>query len=90
MSELPAFVDLASLAEVLDDLGREIERLGEILCGDPAMAATHMNELQAIDLIAQKQHALSSLLRAECPKSALAALGLEDLRQRIEAPRQPY
>ena len=56
------------------------------MCADPAMAANHLLELQAIDLIAQKQHALATLLRAECPKSALAALGLEDLRQQIGTP----
>lgn len=83
MSAVPVFVDLAAVAEVLGELGNEVEALGVSLCNDPAVASQHMAALQAFDLIAQKQHGLAALLRAECPASALAALGLEELKLRL-------
>ncbi|HQS69296.1 MAG: hypothetical protein B7Y36_17145 [Novosphingobium sp. 28-62-57] len=78
-------IDLARVAEVLDMLGEEVEALGRQLCTDPALVATFMNELQAIDRIAQHQHALASLLRADCMTSAVNSLGLEELAQRLRA-----
>lgn len=86
MSALPAFVDLAAIAEILSELGSEVEQLGVALCGDPEVVERHMATLQAFDLIAQKQRGISALLRAECPKSAHAALGLDELKQRLGAP----
>ena len=83
MSALPAFVDLAAVAEILGELGHEVEQLAVALCLDPDVAARHMAALQAFDLIAQKQRGLAALLRADCPVSALAALGLEELQQRV-------
>lgn len=86
MSELPAFVDLAAVADILGELGNEIEALGVSLCCDPLIASKHMEALQAFDLIAQKQRGLAALLRADCPVSALAALGLEELKFRLGSP----
>ncbi len=86
MSLIPAFVDLAAVSEILSELGDEVEALAVLLCCDPAVAAGHMEALQAFDHIAQKQRGLAALLRAECPASALAALGLEALKQRLESP----
>jgi hypothetical protein len=86
MTDLPAFIDLAAVADVLAELGHEIETLGATLCRDPAIAARHIAELQAIDHIAQKQHALAALIRAECPVSALAVMGLDNLRIRLSTP----
>jgi hypothetical protein len=86
MTALPAFVDLAAVADVLDELGHEIEQLGAALCRDPAFAAFHIGDLQAIDHIAQKQHALAILMRADCPAEALAIMGLDDLRVRLSTP----
>lgn len=86
MSALPAIVDLAAVAEILGELGNEVEQLGVRLCQDPAVAARHIEALQAFDLIAQKQRGLASLLRADCPVSALAALGLDELKLRLGSP----
>ncbi|WP_174522589.1 hypothetical protein [Novosphingobium lentum] len=83
MSALPVFVDLAAIAEVLGELGNEVEQLGVSLCCDPAVAVNHMHALQAFDLIAQKQRGLAALLRAECPTTAKAALGLDELKVRL-------
>jgi hypothetical protein len=86
MTALPAFVDLTAVADVLDELGHEIEQLGTALCRDPAFAARHISELQAIDHIAQKQLALAVLMRADCPANALAIMGLDCLRMRLTTP----
>ena len=83
MSAMPAFVDLAAIAAILAELGDDIEHLGATLCTDPAIAANHIEALQAIDLIAQKQRGLASFLGAECPVSASATLGLEALKARL-------
>src|SRR6476659_5756602 len=69
----------AEMAAMLAEISAEIEQLGEVLCDDPEFVARHVKELQAIDLIAQKQRALAEMLRAECPISALGAVGLEEV-----------
>ncbi len=86
MSAIPAFVDLASVADILGELGNEVEQLGVTLCLDADVADRHIEALQAFDLIAQKQRGLAALLRADCPVTALAALGLEDLKHRLGSP----
>ena len=63
-----------AMAEVLGELGSEIEALGEVLCRDEDFAARHMRELQAIDLIAQKQRALASLIGAGFSEATGAGL----------------
>ena len=86
MSLLPTFVDLAAVAEILGELGNEVEALGVSLCCDPAVAAGHMEALQAFDMIAQKQRGLAALLLADCPVTVLAALGLDELKMRLGSP----
>lgn len=86
MSAIPEFVDLAAVADILSELGNEIEELGVTLCLDPEVASRHMEALQAFDLIAQKQRGLAALLGAKCPVTALAALGLEELKERLGCP----
>jgi len=86
VSLVPTFVDLAAVADILGELGNEIEALGVSLCCDPAVATAHMEALQAFDLIAQKQRGLAALLRADCPVTALAALGLDELKLRLGSP----
>jgi hypothetical protein len=72
-------------AQILEELSEEIEALGARLCADGAVIAGHMAELQSIDLIAQKQRWLSRLLLADCPRTAVAAIGVEELRSRFGA-----
>jgi len=71
------------VAQVLGELAEEIELLGATLCTNPSFAATHMGELQAIDLIAQKLGSLSGLLQADCAETAIGAVQLDGLRQRF-------
>jgi len=74
---------LTTVADVLVELAGEIEDLGERLCVDPAIIANHVTQLQAIDLIAQKQRWLATMLRADCPLSAVDTIGVEALRARF-------
>ena len=80
---------LMTVAEVLHELSFEIEELGTSLCVDPAIIANHMDTLQAIDLIAQKQRWLATLLKADCPISAVHTIGVEALKARFAAPNGP-
>ena len=72
------------IADELDCARQEIERLGELLCSDPALVAAHRNSLPALDMIGQQQLALAAVLRAEDPQSAIAHTPLEQLRERLE------
>ncbi len=83
MSAPFAAVDLGSIAEVIDELGRKIEVLGVELCSDPALVSAHMGRLQDIDRIAQYLAALGTLLRAECMTTAAMRTGLDELTARL-------
>lgn len=80
---------LLEMADVLAELSVEIDTLGAVLCSDPAFVAVHVEQLQAIDLIAQKQRSIATMLRAECPVSAVKALGLDELRDRFGRQASP-
>jgi hypothetical protein len=72
-----------AMAEVLGELGEEIEALGEVLCRDEDFAGRHMRELQAIDLIAQKQRVLASILTHGFNATEMRRISLDALRQRF-------
>ena len=74
---------LKAAAGILAELAAQVEALGARLCTDPAVVARHITELQAIDLIAQKQLHLAELLLADCPHAAVEAMRIEDVKQRI-------
>ncbi|MDE8654423.1 hypothetical protein [Novosphingobium album (ex Liu et al. 2023)] len=80
MTTLPKFV---AMADVLGELGVEIEALGEVLCRDPTFAAQHLRELQAIDLIAQKQRALAALLASGFCEMEMRKITIDTLRHRF-------
>jgi hypothetical protein len=77
---------LAEVAVILAEMGDEIELLGARLCADPLLVASHLEDLQAIDKIAQKQRWLSEVISADCPVSAIERIGVEDLKARLTAP----
>lgn len=79
----------AAAAQVLADLSQEIEQLGADLCADPAVALHHLEALQAIDLIAQKQRSLAQMLEADCPKTAVSGIGLDALAGHLQALTRP-
>jgi hypothetical protein len=71
------------IALVLEELSQEVEELGASLCGDMDVAMRHMDSLQAIDLIAQKQRSLARLLHADCLETEVERIGLDILRERM-------
>ena len=48
------------IATVLEEMSRDVEALGAALCVDMTIAMRHVDTLQAIDLIAQKQRSLAA------------------------------
>lgn len=72
-----------AMAEVLDELGAEVETLGEVLCRDASFADRHCRELQAIDLIAQKQRALAAILAGGFSEHEMRHISLDALRERF-------
>ena len=81
----PSEAHLKEMALMLGEISAQLEKLGEVLCHDPEFVNRHVQELQAIDLIAQKQRALATMLGAECPTSALAEVGLEEVVTRFKS-----
>jgi len=77
---------LTTVADVLTELAAEIEELGTTLCMDPAILNHHIGTLQSIDLIAQKQRWLATLLQADCPLHAVNTIGVEALKARFASP----
>lgn len=71
------------IAVVLEELSQEVEALGSSLCVDMDVAVRHMDTLQAIDLIAQKQRSLASLLVADCPAAGVEQIAIDTLRDRL-------
>lgn len=71
------------IAMVLEELAQDVEALGASLCGDMDVAMRHMDNLQAIDLIAQKQRSLAKLLVADCLETEVEQIGLDILRERM-------
>jgi len=71
------------IAIVLEEMAQEVEELGARLCTDMDIALRHMDVLQAIDLIAQKQRSLASLLEADCPVAAIEQIAIDVLRDRM-------
>jgi len=71
------------IAVVLEELSQEVEALGAALCVDMDIAMRHVDTLQAIDLIAQKQRSLAALLEADCPKAQIERIAIDTLRERM-------
>ncbi|EGD59358.1 hypothetical protein Y88_1607 [Novosphingobium nitrogenifigens DSM 19370] len=71
------------IAVVLEELSQEVEALGATLCGDGDIVMRHMDTLQAIDLIAQKQRSLAALLEADCPQAGIEKIAIDTLRERM-------
>ncbi len=74
-------IHLTRVADVLDSLTHEIETLGHTLCGDPDLLTRYIGELQRFDRIAQFQRELAGLLRADCHRTALSQLRMDELAE---------
>jgi len=75
------------IAVVLEELSQDVEALGAALCLDIDIALRHMDALQAIDLIAQKQRSLASLLTSDCPEAGIEQIAIDALRERMRLSR---
>ncbi len=75
-----------ALAEQLIQLGKSLEALGEGLCTDPALVASHMTALQEIDRIAQMQFAIANVVAASDPEAACLRSPLERIRTLVPVP----
>jgi CheY-like chemotaxis protein len=75
------------IAVVLEELSQDVEALGAALCSDMDIAMRHMDTLQAIDLIAQKQRSLASLLTSDCPEAGVERIAIDTLRERMRRMR---
>ena len=75
------------IAVVLEELSQDVEALGARLCADMNIAMQHMDTLQAIDLIAQKQRSLAALLTSDCLESSIEQIAIDTLRERLRLSR---
>jgi hypothetical protein len=73
-----------AIAETLGALALDAEGMGLALCSDPEVAARHMEQLQAIDRIAQSLRELAHVLAASDPQAAIGEIRLGDLRTALE------
>ncbi|KPP96326.1 hypothetical protein [Erythrobacter sp. HL-111] len=73
-----------AIADSLRLLAIDTEGMGLALCSDPAVAARHMEQLQAIDRISQSLRELARVLAASDPEAAIGSICLGDLREALE------
>ena len=74
----------ARLAEELNYVARLIGSLGDDLAGEPSVVKRHSAKLQNIDISAQILGHVARLLVADEPDLAVAAIGMESLRKRLQ------
>jgi CheY-like chemotaxis protein len=75
------------IAVVLEEIAQEVEALGATLCVDMDIAMRHIDTLQAIDLIAQKQRSLAALLNSDCAETGIEQIAIDTLRERLRLMR---
>lgn len=71
--------ELRSIAGALEDLGGR-------LCSDEAVIARHLEALQAIDALSQRERALADLVEAHDREAALENCPLHDLSSAMGRP----
>lgn len=72
---------------ISDELGyiaRLLETLGDELAEDRAVAARHGTKLQNLDIAIQILGHIGNVIGAADPQAAVAAIGMADLRRRLE------
>ena len=72
------------LAEELAFVSRLLETLGDELCVDPLLVMRHADKLQTLDRATRILGHVAILLVAERPGEAIGAIGMTDLRKRLE------
>lgn len=72
------------LAEELAYVARLLDSLGEDLCGEPLLVMRHADKLQNLDISAQILGHVATVLVAERPGQAIEAIGMTNLRKRLQ------
>lgn len=72
------------IAEELAFVSRNLELLGNVLSDDATVVARHPSQLQELDLAIQALGHLTRLLDSNEPSEVLKAIGMNDLRRRLE------
>ena len=81
---LPDGVMRALIADELERIRQVLEDMGLQLCADPEIVRSHMNVLQSIDEICQRNENLARTLRSPDMVSEAGAITLETLRLRLQ------
>lgn len=81
---LPDGVMRALIADELERIRKVLEDMGLQLCADPEIVRGHMNVLQSIDEICQRNENLARTLRAPDMVSEAGSITLETLRLRLQ------
>lgn len=72
------------LAEELAYVARLLDSLGEDLCGEPLIVMRHAEQLQNLDISAQILGHVAAVLMADHPTQAIDAIGMTNLRKRLQ------
>jgi hypothetical protein len=75
---------VARISEELAFASRRLDVLGSALAEEPAVVARHGARLQDLDITMQVLGHLSRLLATDDPAALMNAMGMEDLRRRLE------
>lgn len=75
---------LEGIAAQLASYAEDAEAFGIVLCSDIDVATRHLVQLQQIDRLAQSLREMASVLVAQDPGAAVAAIRLGDLRDVLE------
>jgi PilZ domain len=71
------------LAEELEHVARLLEGLGDELAEDVTITARHGRALQNLDIATQTLGHVGAVIRSSDPRSAIAEIGMEELRRRL-------
>jgi len=81
---LPDNIVRALIADELDRIRTVLEDMGMQLCGDQEIVRSHMNVLQSIDEVCQRNENLARTLRSPDMIAEAHAITLETLRVRLQ------
>lgn len=72
------------IADELDRIRTVLEDMGVELCNDPQIVRSHLDALQTIDEICQRNENLARTLRADDMIAETGSITLESLRVRLQ------
>lgn len=81
---LPEGIVRGLIADELDRIRTVLEDMGMQLCGDPEIVRSHMNVLQSVDELCQRNENLARTLRSPDMVAETHGITLETLRVRLQ------